>query len=133
MFWATILRPFTSARNYATLSHPKRQCGGIENACFPANAAKATALEKQNAENENQRVESRVRRKKRQPSPKRFSGGGSAPPRFRFGFFRVSFRGVCLAAAGFARRTCLCQAHATVPNNSFSASHEKTKTKSIDY
>ena len=72
-------------------------------------------LKRQSAENENQRVESHARRKKRQPIPKRFSGDGSAPPRLSVWFFRVSFRGVCLAAAGGARRTCLCQAHATVP------------------
>ena len=30
--------------------------------------------------------ESIARRKKRQPIPKRVSGDGSAPPRFRFGF-----------------------------------------------
>ena len=39
---------------------------------------------------------------KRQPVPKQFSGDGSAPPRFRFGFPFCScclFRGVCLAAA----------------------------------
>ena len=30
--------------------------------------------------------ESHARRKKRQPFPKRFSGDGSVPPRFRFGF-----------------------------------------------
>ena len=59
--------------------------------------------------------ESIARRKKRQPSPERFSGDGSAPPRFRFGFRCRPFRGVCLAAAGEARRTCLCQAHALVP------------------
>ena len=55
-------------------------------------------------------------------SPKRVSGGGSAPPRFRFGFPCCScllFRGVCLAAASAASRTCLCQAHATVPNKFF--------------
>ena len=69
-FSATILRPLTSARNYATLSRPKRQYGGIENAC---NAAKATAIKRQSAENENQRIESHARRKKRQPIPKRFS------------------------------------------------------------
>lgn len=46
--------------------------------------------------------ESIARRKKRQPIPKRVSGDGSAPPRFRFGFPCCScclFRGVCLAAA----------------------------------
>ena len=46
--------------------------------------------------------ESHARRKKRQPIPKRVSGDGSAPPRFRFGFSFYScclFRGVCLAAA----------------------------------
>ena len=62
--------------------------------------------------------ESCARRKKRQPIPKRFSGDGSAPPRFRFGFpviLCLLFRGVCLAAASAASRTCLCQAHATVP------------------
>ena len=44
----------------------------------------------------------RARRQKRQPIPERFSGDGSAPPRFRFGFPFCScclFRGVCLAAA----------------------------------
>ena len=44
----------------------------------------------------------RARRQKRQPIPKRVSGDGSAPPRFRFGFSFYScclFRGVCLAAA----------------------------------
>ena len=63
--------------------------------------------------------ESIARRKKRQPIPRRVSGDGSAPPRFRFGFPCCScllFRGVCLAAASEASRTCLCQAHATVPN-----------------
>ena len=103
-------------------------------------------------------IESHARRKKRQPIPKRFSGDGSAPPRFlvavNFAFRRLAFatrplcfvtsplpkksllcksfsgalfysvflsflclllHGVCLAAAGEARRTCLCQAHATVP------------------
>ena len=47
-------------------------------------------------------IESHARRKKRQPSPERFSGDGSAPPRFLFGFSCCScclFRGVCLAAA----------------------------------
>ena len=47
---------------------------------------------------------------KRQPVPKRVSGDGSAPPRFRFGFSFYScclFRGVCLAAASEASRTCL--------------------------
>ena len=66
--------------------------------------------------------ESIARRKKRQPIPKRVSGDGSAPPRFRFGFPCCScllFRGVCLAAASEASRTCLCQAHATVPNKFF--------------
>ena len=51
--------------------------------------------------------------------PKRVSGDGSAPPRFRFGFPCCScclFCGVGLAAASAASRTCLCQAHATVPN-----------------
>ena len=36
---------------------------------------------------------------KRQPVPKRVSGDGSAPPRLRFGFSVIPFRGVCLAAA----------------------------------
>ena len=35
--------------------------------------------------------ESIARRKKRQPIPKRVSGDGSAPPRFRFGFPVISF------------------------------------------
>ena len=35
--------------------------------------------------------ESPARRKKRQPIPKRFSGDGSAPPRFLFGFPVISF------------------------------------------
>ena len=35
---------------------------------------------------------------KRQPIPKRVSGDGSAPPRFRFGFPFIPFRGVCLVA-----------------------------------
>ena len=51
-------------------------------------------------------------------SPKRVSGDGSAPPRFRFGFPFCScclFHGVCLAAASAASRTCLCEAHAMVP------------------
>ena len=51
--------------------------------------------------------------------PKRFSGDGSAPPRLSVWFsalFLLPFRGVCLAAASAASRTCLCQAHATVPN-----------------
>ena len=63
--------------------------------------------------------ESHARRKKRQPIPQRVSGDGSAPPRFRFGFPFCScclFRGVCLAAASAASRTCLCLAHATVPS-----------------
>ena len=34
--------------------------------------------------------ESIARRKKRQPIPKRVSGDGSAPPRFRFGFPVIS-------------------------------------------
>ena len=66
--------------------------------------------------------ESIARRKKRQPIPKRVSGDGSAPPRFRFGFPFYScclFRGVCLAAASEASRTCLCQAYVTVPNGTF--------------
>ena len=63
--------------------------------------------------------ESIARRKKRQPIPKRVSGDGSAPPRFRFGFPCCScllFRGVCLAAASEASRTCLCLAHAPEGN-----------------
>ena len=59
---------------------------------------------------------------KRQPVPQRVSGDGFAPPRFRFGFPFCScclFRGVCLAAARDASRTCLCQAHAMVPNRLF--------------
>ena len=62
--------------------------------------------------------ESHARRKSGSRSPKRFSGDGSAPPRFRFGFLCCPFRGVCLAAAGEARRTCLCQAHAPAVNPS---------------
>ena len=63
--------------------------------------------------------ESIARRQKRQPIPKRFSGDGSAPPRFRFGFPFCSgclFRGVCLAAAAqsaaalvYAKHTPRCQ------------------------
>ncbi len=55
--------------------------------------------------------------------PERFSGDGSAAARFRFGFPRCS---CCLFAAcawlrrASARRTCLCQAHAMVPNCNFS-------------
>ena len=59
-------------------------------------------------------IESHARRKKRQPSPERFSGDGSAPPRFRFGFPCCScclFRGVCLAAASAASRTCIKDKH----------------------
>ena len=35
-------------------------------------------------------IESHARRQKRQPIPKRVSGDGSAPPRFRFGFPVIS-------------------------------------------
>ena len=72
----------------------------MANAC---NADKATAIKRQNTENENQKIESLARRKKRQPIPERFSGDGSAPPRFRFGFFSQFLSGVCLAAAGACR------------------------------
>ena len=66
--------------------------------------------------------ESYARRETRSRSPS--GSAGTAPRRraFRFGFpccFGCLFRGVCLAAAGEARRTRLCQAHATVPNRFF--------------
>ena len=84
------MRPLTSARNYAILSHPKRQCGGIENAC---NADKATASEQQSAENENQRIESHARRKS---GSRRLSGSaGTAPLRLvavNFAFRAARFR-----------------------------------------
>ena len=63
--------------------------------------------------------ESHARRETRSRSPKRFSGDGSAPPRFLFGFPCCSgcpFRGVCLAAAArsaaalvYAKHTSRCQ------------------------
>ena len=84
VFSATILRPLTSARSYATIADRKRQnsrCTCHRNKTNERKLCAAGNME---------------------PSPKRISGDGSAPPRFRFGFPCCSgypFRGVCLAAA----------------------------------
>ena len=84
VFSVTILRPLTCAKSYATIADRK------------------SANSKGAMNGKNKFKESCARRQKRQPIPKRFSGDGSAPPRFLFGFSCCScclFRGVCLAAA----------------------------------
>ena len=101
VFSATILGPLTSARSYATIADRKRQNSEVD----------VTEIKPMK--------ESHARRQKRQPFPKRFSGDGSAPPRFRFGFPVISlfaFPWRVLGCGGAKRRrTRLCLAHATVP------------------
>ena len=48
--------------------------------------------------------ESHARRQKRQPIPKRVSGDGSAPPRFRFGFPVISLFGFLWRVLGCGAR-----------------------------
>ena len=53
--------------------------------------------------------ESHARRQKRQPIPKRVSGDGSAPPRFRFGFPVISLFAFLLRVLVYAKHTPWCQ------------------------
>ena len=72
----------------------------LEELCYHSLTEKANSRGKRNGKTN---YEKAVRGgKSGSRSPKRFSGDGSAPPRFRFGFPCCScclFRGVCLAAA----------------------------------
>ena len=57
--------------------------------------------------------ESIARRKKRQPIPKRVSGDGSAPPRFRFGFPVISLFAFLLRVLGCGERS---EPHLSMPS-----------------
>ena len=73
-------------------------------------------------------IESHARRKKRQPIPKAVQRGRLRVAALSVGFPRCS---CCLSVAcawlrrASARRTCLCQAHATVPTVTFLAMSEE--------
>ncbi len=67
VFSATILRSFTSARNYATIALPKRQKQEVYERKWKATAKKALRGGTNGSR-----------------SPKRVSGDGSVPPRFLF-------------------------------------------------
>lgn len=62
--------------------------------------------------------ESIARRKKRQPIPKRVSGDGSAPPRFRFGFPVISLFAFLLRVLGCGERS---EPHLSMPSTRHSA------------
>ena len=57
--------------------------------------------------------ESHARRQKRQPIPKRVSGDGSAPPRFRFGFPVISLFAFLLRVLGCGERS---EPHLSMPS-----------------
>ena len=140
VFSATILRPLTSARNYATIADRKRQnsrgiCHGNKTNERKLCAAAKAAADPQADQRGRLRAAALSRRRKlrfwaacfRNP-PVLLRYVSSSQKIFALQIFFGSpvslgfpccscclFRGVCLAAAGEARRTCLCQAHATVP------------------
>ena len=94
MFSATILRPLTCAKSYATLADRK------------------SANSKGAMNGKNKFKESCARRQKRQPIPKRFSGDGSAPPRFlvavNFAFRRLAkaTRPLCSVTSPLPKKIC---------------------------
>ena len=62
--------------------------------------------------------ESHARRQKRQPFPKRFSGDGSAPPRFRFGFPVISLFAFPWRVLGCGERS---EPHLSMPSTRYGA------------
>ena len=96
MFSATILRPLTSARNYATI------------ACRKSKFKRYNEMQKP-------MKESCAWRKKRQPLPKRVSGDGSAPPRLSIWFSCHSFSWRVLGCGARARSAKVCGAATAAP------------------
>ena len=97
VFSATILRPLTCAKSYATIADRK------------------SANSKGAMNGKNKFKESCARRQKRQPIPERVSGDGSAPPRFlvavNFAFRRLAEanRPLCSVTSPLPKKSLLCK------------------------